>query len=179
MDVLDEEDDGLSAALQQLEEGGEQGRPAGAAFELAQQRSVSELAGDVIERRQRRGREECVTVALENAGRARMGRDEVLDKGGLADASLAADEREAALSGARCRESCRQRYQIALAFEQCHAEKTTIAWGQKDRGKSGFCLPGLIDTKQAIGQPIPNRSRWRADLASVPGTFLPSADRMR
>ena len=136
------EDDGLRAALQQLEEGGEQGRPAGSAFELAQQPSASELARDVIERRQRRRREERVAIALENAGRARMDRDEVLDKGGLADAGLAADERDAALPGAGCRESCRQRCQIALAFEQFHAEKTTWAWGQKDRGKSGFCLPG-------------------------------------
>ena len=94
MDVLDNEDDGLGAAPQKFEEGGEQGRPAGCALEPAQQLSASELARNVIEWCQRRRREERVAIALENAGRARMHRGEVLDKRGLADAGLAADERD-------------------------------------------------------------------------------------
>ena len=116
MNILYDEDDRLSATLQEFQKSREQGGLTGSTFELASQASTFELAGDVIERRERRWREERVAVTLENERPAGL-RSEVLDEGGLTDASLAADKSHAPASGPHRRKGGSKRCQITLAFE--------------------------------------------------------------
>jgi hypothetical protein len=135
MDILDDEQRRPPRITQKIEQGGEQSQPRRVTFELRQEPSAGR-ARNVIEGSERGGREERVALAQENAVRPAGARKEVSDEGRLADARLAADQNEAALTGRRLGERRCQKGEFRIAFKQCHGPGALPRYSSADQSSA-------------------------------------------
>ncbi len=83
------------------------------------EQGAADLAGDVVQRRERSRREQAVAGAPGPGGVAELVL-ELLDEGGLADAGLAGDQHQAPGTAARLVGVLAQRGELRLPFEQGH-----------------------------------------------------------
>jgi hypothetical protein len=131
VDVLDDQQRRLAPLAELVQQAGKQRRARRFAFELGQE-LAPQLARDVIERAERRRREQGIAMALENAQAGRLRPHEPFDEGGLADAGLAAHQGDAAFAGARTVQGCRQHLHGLVAFEQLHGHFQARRTGKND-----------------------------------------------
>ena len=112
-------------ALQFIERRGEDGVAGSAGIDGGQQRPLS-LSRDVVQRRERPGREERITRAPQYP-RIALQMRELLQQYGLSDAGLAGHEREASAAFARVAKPFSQIREATFTLEQFHRMCTARA----------------------------------------------------
>ena len=165
VNILEDEERRLRGIQKLIEHGGEHGSAADLALELRLQ-LAADLPRDVVERAERRRREQRVAISLEDAHSPGVGREETIDEGCLSDAGFAADKRDPALPGRGLLEDCGECLQLVFPLEEIRGQPSLYEQG---RGRTGHRWAKIAVTGSEAGKHVDDSS-----LGSIPaGLHVP------